>query len=487
MKNEKVIYKNIHSLIGFAVFLCILVLSFSWVSPELSSGIFFTDSQYIAGAITSLIIAFYPVISSKKNQLTGDYNRFLPITSNIKDFIELLSPLHIQKKKSGLRILIYNWRDRKHVWAGGAEVYIDELSKQWVKGENTVVMFCGNDGRSARDETIDGIRIIRRGGFFTVYLWGMLYFIFKFRGCFDLIIDSENGIPFFTPLFSRKPVLLLIHHVHQEIFIEHLKFPLSYIARFIEGNIMPFIYRNKTVITVSESSKKEIVKAGIANEDRIQIINPGITPVVTHYQKTDYPTIIYLGRLKAYKNIDIAIRAFYQLKKKIKRARFWIVGEGDSFTELRDLTIKLGLEKSIFFHGKVSDEEKIRLLSQSWVAVQPSQVEGWGITVIEANACQTPVVASNTNGLKDSVIDHKTGLLVRIRDTKEFAKALSKIIKNNMFRESISKEAFLWSKKFHWEASAGKFMTIAYHDITIQKHVFSWSKLPYINRLTSLF
>lgn len=414
-------------------------------------------------------------------------NKSLIVVSNLMDLGGLFVPTHKVKEK-GLRVLVFNWRDTKHLWAGGAEVYIHELSRRWAKEGNSVTLFCGNDGQSLRNEAVDKVNIIRRGGFFTVYLWAILYTVFKFRNKFDVVIDSENGIPFFTPLFTTKPVILLVHHVHQEIFIEHMKFPLSYIGRFIEGKVMPFVYKNHQVITVSESSRKEIIKTGIAPEERVQIVNPGIEMPNKKFKKTEFPSVIYLGRLKAYKNVDIAIRAFSNVVKRFTAARFYIVGEGDSIGSLRDVVVKLGLEEKVLFLGKVSEEEKVRLLSESWVAVQPSTVEGWGITVIEANSCKTPVIASDTKGLRDSIIDGKTGILVKVKDTKAFSKNMKKLIVNKRLRDVSSKEAYKWAKQFSWDESAKSFYHVLFQEHEKRSSVFSLKKAGYVvNRVTSLF
>ncbi len=267
-----------------------------------------------------------------------------------------------------------------------------------------------------------------------------------------------------------------------------MKFPLSYIGKFIEGKVMPFVYRNKTVITVSESSRKEIIKAGIAKDSQIQIVNPGIFVEKKRIKKSPVPQLIYLGRLKPYKNIDVAIRAFMLVLQKIKKATFLIVGEGESMRDLQDIVIKNELSESIKFLGKVDNNEKIRLLSESWVAVQPSDVEGWGITVLEANACKTPVVASKTNGLKDSVVDGKTGMLVAVKDTKGFAKAVTKLMKNKSLRETYSKNAFKWAKNYSWDEKADNFLGIANYEIENRKRVLPVIRAGYLlNRVTSLF
>lgn len=381
------------------------------------------------------------------------------LTANFRDFFEIFTFKSRRPSYSGLRILIYNWRDTKHTWAGGAEMYIHELAKRWVRDGHSVTVFCGNDHKNERYEIYDGVEVIRRGGFYTVYLWALFYYILKFRRNYDIVVDSENGIPFFTPLFSTKPVVLLIHHVHQEIFREHLRFPFSTIAKFIEGKLMPFVYRNNKVITVSESSKSEIIKTGISKIDNISIVNPGIVVEKNYYKKTNYPTVTYLGRLKAYKNIDVAIKAFAQINKNLRSSRLWIIGEGENAGNLRDLVIQNNIIDKVTFFGKVDDKEKTRLLSESWVMVQPSSLEGWGITVLEANACKTPVVASNTKGLRDSIVDNKTGLLVKVRDIKRFTSTIRKVLKNQALRENLSKEAYIWSQKFSWDKSADVFMT----------------------------
>ena len=365
----------------------------------------------------------------------------------------------------GMKILIFNWRDTKHVWAGGAETYIHELSKQWIKDGHKVTVFCGNDQHNPQNEVIDRVKIIRRGGFYTVYLWAFLYYIFVFRGKYDLVIDSENGIPFFTPFYVGKPKFLLIHHVHQDVFREHLMFPFSFVAGFIESKLMPMAYRGTKIITVSESSKSEIMKLNITPEGNIHVVSPGIdNKYFVKLPKTVNPTFLYLGRLKPYKNIDIAIQAFSQVLGQYKDARLTIAGEGESLESLQKLVSALHIGYAVTFMGKVPEEEKVRLLARSWAALQPSSFEGWGITVIEANATGTPVIASNVNGLKDSVVNGKTGILVPPKRVSAFTQTMEELITRQKYRETLSKQALTWSRNFCWEDSAKNFYQIIEHN-----------------------
>jgi glycosyltransferase involved in cell wall biosynthesis len=288
-----------------------------------------------------------------------------------------------------------------------------------------------------------------------------MYYILRFRGLFDVIIDSENGIPFFTPLFVRIPKFLLIHHIHQEVFRKHLTFPLSWIAMFLEAKLMPFVYKKQNIITVSDSSKEEILKLKLGTADEIQVVHPGIEPQnFKKLKKTAYPSFLYLGRLQAYKNIDVAIKGFKKVVDKYPNAKFTVAGYGEMVADLQILAEKLGIGQNVVFPGRVTQEEKATLMANHWVFVQPSMLEGWGITVIEANASGTPVIASRVNGLKDSVLDMQTGILVKPKDAEGFGETMILLVEDNKLRGKLSKNALQWSKKFDWKESAAKFSDV---------------------------
>lgn len=388
--------------------------------------------------------------------LQGKNARFF--LKNIIDLIGLLLPLpkSAPARSSGKRILIYNWRDLKHKFAGGAEVYIHELAKRWVKAGNQVTLFCGNDGNCIRNEIKDGVRIIRRGGFYFVYFWAFVYYFLRFRGQYDVIIDSENGIPFFTPLYAGERKYLLIHHVHQEIFRKSLVPPLSWIAEFLELKFMPFVYRNIKTITVSPSSKKEIIEKQLTKIEPIIIYNGIDLKKYKPAGKSKSPLILYLGRLQYYKSLHIFIYAAKNILEKMPEVRFVIAGDGEEKNGLIKLAKKIGIFDAIGFIGKVSEKEKIRLYQKAWIFVNPSFMEGWGITTIEANACGTPVVASNVPGLRDSVNNPHNGLLVPYGSINEFTVNIIKLLKDNNLRTKMSSDAVRWAKMFDWQTSADK-------------------------------
>ena len=364
-------------------------------------------------------------------------------------------------------ILIFNWRDKQHKFAGGAEVYIQEMAKRWVKEGNRVTLFCGNDGASPRSEIVDGIEVVRRGGFYLVYLWAVIYYLLRFRGNYDVVVDCQNGIPFFTPLYVREPVFCVMHHVHQEIFRRYLKGFQASFAMFLEKRVMPLVYRDTKFITVSNSTKNAMEDLGLTGIG-IDIVHNGVD-LRRHKPapKSAVPMVLYVGRLKAYKSLDVLIRAFEQVKNSVQAARLVIAGSGEQDAWLRQFVRDLGLTDSVEFLGRVSDEDKILLMQGAWVFVNPSLIEGWGITTMEANACGTPVVGANVPGLRDSVINPHTGFLVPHGNSQAMAEKILEVIEDKSLRTEMSREAYRWAQEFDWERTSTKFLELVNQTVSL--------------------
>ena len=353
-----------------------------------------------------------------------------------------------------MRILIFNWRDPSHPWAGGAEVFLHQVARRWVRQGHPVTWFCGRyEGQPARG-CLDGSRIIRQGGIFGVYVRAAQCYLGQLRGRFDVILDSANGIPFFTPLFSNIPKLAMVHHVHDRVFFRELPRHLAHLGCFLEQWCMPRFYRDVPFITVSNSSRDALVRLGIPPAQISTLYN-----AVDHTRyrpglKSKTPLLVYLGRLRHYKSIDVALRALPAVLRVVPDLRFSIAGSGLAETSLRALTRQLGLTDHVRFHGHVSDREKIRLLQQAHVTVNPSMKEGWGLTVLEANACGTPVVGANVAGLCDSIRHGETGLLVPYADPQALAACLQELLTDHDRRQEMSRNALAWAGCFHWDETA---------------------------------
>ncbi len=430
-----------------------------------SAAIFGTVSYEHFGAVHSntIFILYYSltffltaVLLIKRRIIFDTLNSLIHHTKDSK---------YSNKENNQYNILIYNWRDIYHKSAGGAEVYVHELATRWAKEGNHVTVFCGNDGRSKRHEYVDNVEIYRKGSFYTVYLWAFIYYIFRFRSKYHVVIDSSNAIPFFTPIFSRAIKILVIHHLHEQEIKRQFKRPLSSIACFIESKVTPFLYKNISVVTVSTSSRKDLIRLGF-KKNNINIVTPCVDQTeIDTMKKSKYPHFIYLGRLRYYKNIDIAIKAFKTIADKFPNSKLTIAGDGEAMAELKALVKNLKIKKNVDFTGYVSENKKSKLLTQAWISLQPSSYEGWGITVLEANSHFTPVISADVKGLRDSVINGKTGLLVKEINSEQFAKAMSKLILNKKLLSKLSKNAKKWSEYFDWDKNAHVFMRIIENEI----------------------
>ena len=362
-----------------------------------------------------------------------------------------------------MRILIFNWRDLKHSWAGGGEIYVFEQAVRWVKMGHEVTVFCGQDIEKDLPsfEIINSIKIYRKGGRYSLYIWAVWYYLTRFRGKADVVIDVENGIPFFTPIFCRTPKISFVYHIHGNQFFYEFPAPLSHIGFAIEKFIFPLLYRHLPIIAISETTKKQLIDIGF-KKNNITVVYCGMSKLnqlsKTPMKKFSNPTLLYLGRIKKYKRVDLLVNMFQKIVEKVPKARLIIAGWGTEAANLADLIMKNPLRKKISLAGPVSDKDKKILLSKSWLFVNPSIGEGWSIAVIEANLYGTPAVGFNVSGLTESIQDTKTGLLAQ--NEEDFVKKICEILKNNSLRERLSANATLWTNGFNWDRSSKESLSI---------------------------
>jgi glycosyltransferase involved in cell wall biosynthesis len=357
-----------------------------------------------------------------------------------------------------LKILIFNWKDIKNPEAGGAEVFTHENAKRWAKAGHEVTLFTSEFNGCKKDEVIDEVRVIRAGGKYLVYRKAREYYKkFFSKEKFDVIIDEINTIPFFTPKFvnNGEKIVALIHQLAKEYWFYETPFPINLIGYYFLENRWLKNYTDIPIITVSESTKKDLIELKFK---KVFTVSEGISfrPSEEVPEKEMEPTIVYIGRLKKAKRPDLVIKAFKIVKRKISNAKLWVAGDG----YLRKNLGKIAFDDVKFF-GRVSEKDKIVLLSKAWVMVNPSVREGWGLNTIEANACGTPVIAYDVPGLKDSIVDGKTGLLIKEDgNVEKLAEAIMTVLKDKELRITLSKNALEYSKNFSWDKSAEEFMKI---------------------------
>jgi glycosyltransferase involved in cell wall biosynthesis len=354
----------------------------------------------------------------------------------------------------GVRVAVLNFREPQQAVAGGAEEYAWQVSRHLVAQGATVHFLTAREPGQARAESRDGIELRRMGNRFLVYLLVPLWLLFR-RRRFDVVIDSMNGIPFFSPLVVRRRtrVVCLVHHVHDRQF--HAFFP-SWLARvgcFIEGPVARLLYRRCTTITVSESSREDL-RERLRWLAPIQVIpngSPAVRPLVQREVPGD-PAIVYLGRLVGHKRVEQVVEVAAELADRRPGLHVHVVGRGPESAPLAARAEELGVAERVHLHGFLAEADKNAVLGAAVLNVTASEFEGWGLTVIEAAALGVPTVAYDVAGLRDSVRDGVTGWLVR--DGEKFADTVARallLLEDPRRREEMAEACRAWARRFTWE------------------------------------
>ena len=353
-----------------------------------------------------------------------------------------------------VKILVVNWQDRENPQAGGAEIHLHEIFGRLAARGHEVTLLCGGWPACPPRAALDGIDVIRIG---TRLSWPALARR-AYRRLFaghphDVLVEDINKMPLFTPRWGARRVVALVPHLFGGTAFRELAAPLAALVWMSERPLASE-YRGVPFHAISESTADDLVQRGIPRE-LIRVIYPGIDTM--HYTpeptvRSPTPLFAYLGRLKRYKGIDVAIRSFAEAA--IPDATLEIAGAGDHRPALERLAASLDLGRRARFLGRISESDKVSLLRRAWALVFASPKEGWGITNLEAAACGTPVVASNSPGIRESVRDGETGFLVPHGDTAAFAAALRRIAGSPGLVGTLGANARTFAESFTWERAA---------------------------------
>ncbi|MEJ7633451.1 glycosyltransferase family 4 protein [Aeromicrobium sp.] len=358
-----------------------------------------------------------------------------------------------------MRVLFCNWRDTKNPEGGGSERYVESMARGLVEQGHQVTIACASHANAPREETIEGVRFVRRGTKLDIYVRTFFALLLGRYGRVDLVVDVQNGLPFFTRLATRKPVVVLVHHVHRE------QWPVVYpglvgrIGWWIESRIAPRLYRRSQYVAVSQATRLELIDLGV-DRDRIAIVHNGNDPApVVDTSRSVTPRIAVVGRLVPHKQVEHAIDAAASMRRDQPDLILDVIGTGWWEQELRAHAERSGVADRVVFHGFVSDRTKHELLAGAWLMALPSLKEGWGIVIGEAGAHSTPTVAYSTAGGTTESIDHKdSGILAD--SPQELTAALSSLIEDREWREFLGRGALEKSRAFTWSISQREFGTI---------------------------
>jgi len=364
------------------------------------------------------------------------------------------------KGKSKPSVLIINWQDWTNPLSGGAEVHLHEIFRRLTQDFN-ISLLCTHFKEAPEFEKIDGIKIYRVGSrnTFNFYVPKVYKNITKTEK-FDLVIEDLNKIPFFGGRFIREKRLALIHHLFgKTIFTETNPLSASYV--YFSEKLIPKHYKKIPIIAVSKSSKNELVKMGIS-VNNIKVVYNGvdIESYRSRAELTKVPTIICLGRMKKYKRIDILLDSIPKVLKEIPDLKVILVGDGDDLPRLKEIVRKKKVEKTVKFTSFVPSAKKIEMFSSSWIAVNTSPKEGWGLTSIEAQACGTPSVVPDSPGLRETVRDEVSGYIYPFGNIEKLSEILIKVLKDKKSVEKMGEQARKWASNFSWDESAKKMKEI---------------------------
>jgi glycosyltransferase involved in cell wall biosynthesis len=380
----------------------------------------------------------------------------------------------------GTRVAVVNWRDPWHHLAGGSERYAWEFARAMVEAGADVEFWTARDEHQVAGEVRDGITIRRRGGTYgfypSVWLWFMLA---RLRRRLDVVVDAENGIPVFAPLVvgRRTRVLLVMHHVHQEQFRTYFPRPVSDLGRFLEGWLMPRVYRHVRTIAVSSSTLTEM-RRQLGWRRPVEIVPNGADqaqePDVDGAAASEPDRLLVLGRLATHKRIDAVVRAVAVLAEERPGLRLDVVGQGPERRRLVDLVGELGIGDRVALHGFLPEADKARLLTEARLHLCASDAEGWGQVVVESASYGLPTLARDVPGLRDSIRDGETGWLVAdpgrhdeplvdalVTGMRHALEELDDVVR----RREMAAACRAWAERFTWAGMRSRVQTLVSEDL----------------------
>ncbi len=351
------------------------------------------------------------------------------------------------------RVSMLAWRDLDDAEAGGSELHASNIAAHWAEAGIEVTMRTSFAAGHPQVSWRDGYRVIRKAGRYLVFPRAAFSEMMGWHGGRDGLVEIWNGMPFFSPLWSRTAHVTWLHHVHAEMWQMTLPPRLAAFGNLVESRVAPPIYHGTPTVTLSESSKRELVHDLGFKPERVSVVPPGIE---SHYgpggEKSATPLVVAVGRLVPVKRFDVLIDALVKVKEHHPGLEAVIVGEGYCREELAAQIHAARAERWISLPGRVDEADKVELYQRAWVLASASAREGWGMTITEAAACGTPAVATNVPGHSDAVVDGVTGLLADGPDA--LRGALDALLRDDDLRGRLSAAAQEHAERFTWAATA---------------------------------
>lgn len=352
------------------------------------------------------------------------------------------------------RVNFLAWRDLDDPEAGGSERHAAEVAARFAQAGIEVTMRTSSVPNRPPEARRDGYRIVRKAGRYMVFPRAAISERVGWHGRDAAVIEVWNGMPFFSPLWATGPRLVIVHHVHKEMWELTLSRRLARVGRTIEERIAPRLYRNTEIVTVSESTKRELVDDLGLRAERIHVVPNGIDECFgPGLPASADPFIVSVGRLVPVKRFTLLLDALAIAKREIPNLQASIIGDGYERDVLLAHRRAIGGDEWIAMPGHVTRNELVETYQRAWVLASTSLREGWGMTVVEAAACGTPAVATRVPGHVDSVVDGVTGLLADSTPADVAAKLVA-MCQDAPLRARFAASAHARATQFSWDATA---------------------------------
>lgn len=357
------------------------------------------------------------------------------------------------------RIHILAWRDLDDPEAGGSELHIHEVARRWAAAGIHVTIRTSHAPGRAPEIMRDGYRVIRRAGRYLVFPRAALSERVGRHGPADALVEVWNGVPFLSPAWHRGRRLVLLHHVHGEMFRMVLPPNLAHLGELIERRLAPPFYGRTTVATLSASAREEILRELGLRPERVRVVPPGIDE---RYRpdaavRATVPTVVSVGRLVPVKRHDRLVRAAADARRVVPDLRLRILGEGYEREPIEAVVAELDAQDWVELPGRVDDAELLRSYQEAWVVASASSHEGWGMSLTEAAACGTPSVATDVPGHADAVRHGRTGLLSAVEG---LSAALVQVLTDSELRHRLGQQAAGHAATLSWDTTALRLLTL---------------------------
>lgn len=369
------------------------------------------------------------------------------------------------------RIHTLAWRDLDDDDAGGSEVHADEFMRRWAAAGLEITHRTSFAVGQPHESSRNGYRVIRRGSRHTVFPRTIASELTRRMGPYDALVEIWNGVPWFSPVWCRKPRITFLHHVHGPMWDQILPGPLARFGRSLESRLAPPFYRRTAVLTPSDSTRDELLELGF-RADRVHAVPNGVSeafapsPTGIDSERSPHPLVVAVARFAPVKRFDELIRACAVARERVPHLQLVLVGSGPMQDELTALVAELDASSWITFPGYLHHDELVALYRQAWIVASASLAEGWGLTLTEAAACGTPAVATDINGHRCSVVHGETGVLAPLEGLGD---AIADVLTDDAGRGRLARAALVRAHTLTWESSARAILAALHAEVVARQ------------------